>query len=186
MAGIVNDVLYALNSDFTGGNSLLAAESNGLFTNGQIWIGRTAVNAGGTHIDVGTITGGSGITVTNGPGTITISATSTLSFTWQVIGASQALAVNNGYICTTGAALSLSLPGTSAVGDIIEISLDGSTSFTVTQGAGQSIRLGNVVSTTGVGGSIVSTARGDSIRMVCSVANLNWNILSSVGNLTIV
>jgi hypothetical protein len=56
MAGIVNDVLYALNADFTGGNSLLASESNGLVTNGKMWIGSTAVNAGGTHINVGSIT----------------------------------------------------------------------------------------------------------------------------------
>ena len=87
MAGIVNDVLYALNCDYTGGNSAGAAEANGLITNGQIWIGRTAVNAGGTHIDVGTITGGSGITVTNGAGTITISATGSTassSYNFQV------------------------------------------------------------------------------------------------------
>lgn len=186
MAGIVNDVLYALNCDYTGGNSAGAAEDNGLYTNGQIWIGRTAVNAGGTHIDVGTITGGTGITVTNGAGTITISASGSAALNWQAIGANQALAVNNGYICTTGAALSLSLPATASVGQIVEVSLDGSTSFTITQAAGQSIRLGSVATTTGVGGSLVSTARGDSIRLVCSVANLNWNVISSIGNLTIV
>ncbi len=56
MAGIVNDVLYALNSDFTGGNSALASESNGLVTNGKLWVGSTALNAGGTHINVGSIT----------------------------------------------------------------------------------------------------------------------------------
>ena len=184
MAGIVNDVLYGLNCDYTGGSSASVVEANGLITNGQIWIGRTTVNAGGTHIDVGTITGGAGITVTNGPGTITISAST--SSVWQTIGASQALAVNKGYICNAGGALSLSLPATAAVGSIVEVTLDGSTSFTITQAAGQSIRFGNVVTTTGVGGSIVSTARGDALRMVCSVANLNWNVISSVGNLTTV
>lgn len=183
MSGFTNEVVNAKNVDFSGGSPI----SGKMVSDGQLLIGRTTLNAGGTNIDVGTITAGSGITVTNGAGTITISATGgSSSFTWQVIGASQALAVNNGYICTTGAALSLSLPATSSVGQIIEISLDGSTSFTVTQGALQSIRLGNVVSTTGVVGTIASTARGDSIRMVCSVANLTWNIVSSIGNLTIV
>ncbi len=56
MAGIVNDVLYALNSDFTGGNSAGAAEANGLVTDGKMWIGSTALNAGGTHINVGSLT----------------------------------------------------------------------------------------------------------------------------------
>lgn len=110
----------------------------------------------------------------------------TPDMTWEVIGASQALVVNNGYVCTTGAALSLSLPATSSVGALVEVVLDGSTSYTVTQAAGQSIRFGNVSTTTGVGGSMVSTAQGDSIRMVCSVANTKWNVISSVGNLTIV
>ncbi len=54
MAGIDNDVFYGLNADFTGSNTVL--ESSGLFTNGQLWIGSTAVNAGNTHINVGTIT----------------------------------------------------------------------------------------------------------------------------------
>lgn len=106
---------------------------------------------------------------------------------WQTIIASQPLLVNNGYICIApGGALSLSLPAVSAIGDLIEITLDGSTSFTVTQGAGQSIRLGNLATTAGVGGSLASTQQGDSLRMVCSVANLKWNVVSSMGNPTIV
>lgn len=106
--------------------------------------------------------------------------------TWQNISASQTLAVNNGYQCTGGAALSLLLPATSAIGDIIEITLDGSTSWTVTQAAGQAIRLGSNVTTGGAGGSLASTAQGDTIRIVCSVANLRWNVISMIGNITIV
>jgi hypothetical protein len=82
--------------------------------------------------------------------------------------------------------LSLSLPATSAVGNVIEVSLDGATSFTITQGAGQQIRLGNVATTAGVGGSLASTQQGDSVRLVCRTANLLWNVLSSMGNPTIV
>jgi hypothetical protein len=78
------------------------------------------------------------------------------------------------------------LPAVSTVGQVIELTLDGATSFTVTQGAGQQIREGNVATTAGVGGSIASTQQGDSLRMVCSVANLKWIILSSMGNITIV
>jgi hypothetical protein len=105
---------------------------------------------------------------------------------WTAITASQTLAVNNGYICVSpGGALSLLLPAVSAVGNIIEVTLDGSTSFTITQGAGQQIRIGNATTTAGVGGSIASTQQGDSVRMVCSVANLKWNVLSSMGNPTV-
>ena len=58
--------------------------------------------------------------------------------TWQDISASQTMGVDNGYICISpGGALSLALPPTSSVGTLISIILDGSTSFTITQSAGQ-------------------------------------------------
>jgi len=56
MAGFENDVVYAKNADFTQVDNQSAVESNGLATNGQLWIGTTSVNAGGTHINVGSIT----------------------------------------------------------------------------------------------------------------------------------
>lgn len=106
---------------------------------------------------------------------------------WQTISASQTVAVNNGYFCVSpGGALALLLPAVSSIGDVIEIALNGSTSFTVTQGAGQSIRLGNQITTAGVGGSIASTQQGDWIRMVCMTANLSWVASALQGNLTIV
>ena len=149
----------------------------GIASNGQLPIG----SLGGDPV-LNTITAGTGVTVTNGPGTITIAAT-TGTLTWQTITASQGLLVEHGYICiSAGGALALSLPAVSAVGDIIEVTLDGATSWSITQGAGQSIRIGNTATTAGVGGSLTSTQQGDSIRMVCSVANLKWNVLSSMGN----
>jgi hypothetical protein len=152
----------------------------GVAANGQIPIG----SVGGDPV-LGTITAGTGISVTNGPGTITISAM-TGTLTWQTITASQTLAIDHGYICISpGAALSLLLPAVSSVGDIIEVTLDGSTSFSITQSAGQQIRIGNTATTAGVTGSLTSTQQGDSIRMVCSVANLKWNVLSSMGNPTV-
>lgn len=131
---------------------------------------------------------GAGTVSTSGAGnTITITGTGGgSSMTWNVIAASQTLAVNNGYFCTGGGVLSLLLPPVSVLGDTIEISIDGSAGYIVTQGAGQSIKFGDQITTVGVGGSITSLAQGDSIRMVCRVANLSWNILSSMGNLTFV
>ena len=105
---------------------------------------------------------------------------------WSLISANQTLAVANGYICSGGGTLSLALPATSAFGDIIEVVLSGSTGFTITQGAGQQISLGNTSTTAGVGGSLSSTQQGDSIRIVCKTANLTWLILSGMGNPTIV
>jgi len=68
------------------------------------------------------------------------------------------------------------------VGDEIKITLDGATSFRIVQGAGQYIRIGNDETTVGPGGTIVTTQQGDSITMVCSVANTKWNVISPIGN----
>lgn len=107
---------------------------------------------------------------------------------WVTTNASQTLIVQRGYICSGPATgnVQFNLPATSALGDVIEITLDGSTSFSVVQSAGQSIRLGNISTTVGVGGSLSSTQQGDSIRMVCQTANLKWNVISSVGTLSLV
>lgn len=79
MAGFENDIGFAKNFDFTQADNQAPSEANGLITNGQLWIGRGSVNAGGTHIDVNTLTPGTGITISNGPGTITIASTASLT-----------------------------------------------------------------------------------------------------------
>lgn len=126
-------------------------------------------------------------TVTSGAGnTITITVTGG-GETWSTISASQTLVVDHGYFCVSpGGALALLLPAASAIGDEIEITLDGATSFAVTQAAGQSIRMGNLSTTVGVGGSLTTTAQGDTLRLICQTANLKWNVLSSMGNFTVV
>jgi hypothetical protein len=147
-------------------------------TNGQIPIGN------GTNYTAATLTAGANISITNGAGSITINASGGL--TWQTISANQALVANNGYICISpGGALSLSLPATAAVGTIIEVVLAGATSWTLTQGAGQQVFLGNTSNTLGATGTTASTAAGDSVRLLCTVANTTWYIISSVGNINL-
>lgn len=130
------------------------------------------------------IVGVGGVTVSGAGSTLTISESGE-GITWQLIGASQALVSNNGYV-VTGGVCALSLPAASAVGDIIEITLDGGTSWTITQGAGQQIRFAANQTTSGAGGSLASNTQGDTVRIVCSVANTRWNVLSAVGNPTVV
>lgn len=117
---------------------------------------------------------GSGAIKTSGAGsTVTISAIGLVA--WNVISANQTLAINNGYFCVSpGGVLSLALPAVSVLGDTIEVVLDGSTSWTITQGAGQQIRYAGSTTTLGVGGSLASTTQGDWIRLVCEIANTRW------------
>lgn len=65
MAGFNNDVVFAKNADFSGANNLTPSASNGLVADGELWIGTTALNAGNTHVNVGSITSPGG-TITVG------------------------------------------------------------------------------------------------------------------------
>lgn len=98
------------------------------------------------------------------------------------------MVAGNGYFSDSASAdLTFNLPATAAQGTVLEITnLQAAHNFTIGQASGQIIQFGSVATTSGVGGSITSTAIGDSLRMVCTVANTNWQVLSSVGNLTYV
>jgi hypothetical protein len=93
--------------------------------------------------------------------------------------------VNNGYIVTAGAQ-SFSLPATSAVGDEVALMLNGGTSWTITQGAGQRQRVLANQSTAGVGGSVATTGQGQTIWLICTTASLEWQALAFSGALNVV
>ncbi len=151
-------------------------------TNGQLPIGST-----GADPVLAAITAGAGISVTNGAGSITIAAIDTAS-TWSTITANQTAAVNNGYFINKAGTLALLLPAASAVGDVVEVvNINTATGTQVTQGAGQQIFIGSTNTTAGAGGSLTSTALGDTLRLVCQTANLTWYVVGSpYGNWTVV
>ncbi len=95
------------------------------------------------------------------------------------------MVAGNGYFSNDPANdITFSLPTTAAVGSILEITnLQAAQNFILAQASGQSVQFGSVETTPGAGGSITSTAIGDSLRMVCIVADTMWQVLSVVGNL---
>ncbi len=70
MAGFYNDVVVGTNVNLSGNGSTLGT----ILLDGQIIIGSTALNGGGTHCNINTLTAGAGISIINGSGTITIAA----------------------------------------------------------------------------------------------------------------
>lgn len=106
---------------------------------------------------------------------------------WTQTNTSQSLAVNMGYLVTSGATqIALQLPLTSKVGDTIVLkgaitSLGpppASPGFIITQGAGQQILQDNTVGTTnGAAGSLSITSMGAYVSMICEVANTIWVLL---------
>lgn len=170
--------MYANNVDFTGSSTVTPQVT----LNGQLLIG----NSVAPNIRVGAITSPKGtLTVGYAAPNLTLDVNN-LVIPWNKISSNQTLVVNNGYICYSGGTLTLLLPLFSTIGQELEITLDGSTGFSITQNAGQSIRFGSSVTSAGVGGSLSSTAQGDTLRLVCTTANIRWNVVSSIGNLTIV
>lgn len=153
----------------------------GQLTNGQLRIGST-----GAAPVAATLTAGVGVTILNGAGSITISATGG-GFTWNdVTGAAQVIAVGNGYVANRGGGnVAFTLPAVAAFGDSFAI-VGRQNGWSVAQGAGQSIVLGALTSTPGAGGSISSTNAHDCVTLVCTVANTEFEVNAVVGNITVV
>lgn len=128
------------------------------------------------------LTAGTGLTITN----TTITAQGG-GIDWEeVTETSQAAAVNTGYITNNAGLVTITIPDTAAVGDVIRVVGKGAGLFSIAQNASEIIHFGNLDTTTGVGGSITATHRRDSIELVCSVANTEWTVISSIGNFTVV
>jgi hypothetical protein len=106
--------------------------------------------------------------------------------TWSsVSGTSATLASNNGYIANNASRVSFALPTTAVVGQIFSISGVGAGGWKITQAAGQSIHVGASTTTVGTGGSIASNSAQDSVKIVCTVANTTFNIVSNIGSIVI-
>jgi len=122
------------------------------------------------------ILGGTGASTSGqGPGsTVTINVEGG-AFDWSTVtGSTQAIVKNNGYFANNGAGVTFSLPATAAVGDSFIVTAVNAGGFIISQAAGQSIRIGNTVSTTGVAGNATSTALGDSVLLTCYVADTSF------------
>lgn len=74
-SGSSDDVVYAKNFDFSDPYNVTASghPKSTMLLDGQLIIGSTALNAGGTHCNINTLTPGAGISITNSAGGITIS-----------------------------------------------------------------------------------------------------------------
>ncbi len=165
---------------------LIGATSNGItslaLTDGQLAIGST-----GADPTAATLTAGTGINISNGAGSITISNTAT-GMQWTVVtGTTQSAAVNNGYIANNAGMVTVTLPSTSAVGDTVAVTgINNATGWRVAQNAGNQIFIGNGSTTAGTGGSLTSSQTRDAVYLLCVSANANWQVLNCMGNITVV
>jgi trimeric autotransporter adhesin len=136
-----------------------------------------------THTNSGVTTGTYNQVTVDAQGHVT--SGSTQFMTWNTITTATNAIVNNGYITNNTTLVTLTLPTTAAVGDIIPIVGRGTGGWKIAQNAGQTIHFGNDDTTTGTGGSLASTKRYHCAELVCIIANTDFVVRNSVGNITV-
>jgi hypothetical protein len=130
--------------------------------------------------------GSGSISLSGDPMTNTLTITSAGAFlTWSLINANQMAVSQHGYFTNGGSRVEISLPATSSVGDTFTVADLGGNGWKITQDAGQQVLFGSSFTTSGATGYLQSLFVGDSVTLVCSVANLTWMALAPVGNITI-
>ena len=176
-----NELVYASSSNVmaqlaSADSAVLVSSSAGVpvwsstMTNGQLIIGST-----GATPTAATLTAGSGISISNGAGSITISNTA-VGTSWSVVtSGSTTLAAGHSYIANSASQLTFALPATAAVGDTYQILSINTGGFITSQSSGQQIFMGNLSDTLGATGTITSASTsGDWIEIVCVVANTTF------------
>lgn len=155
-----------------------ASNQPSLTANGQVIIGGSGANGAAA-----TITAGTGINVSNGPGTITISSTGVGSLIWNdVSGTTQAAVANNGYIISNASQTTVTLPATAAEGSVFAIAGKGAAGWILQMNTGQTCHIGSSASTSA--GTITSTNQYDTLTIVCVTANTTFIAIAGWGNLT--
>lgn len=150
-------------------------------TNGSLLIG----SGSGVPL-IGTLTAGTGISITNAANSITIASTgSGLNWT-DVTGATQTIAVENGYLTDRGGGVTYTLPATASIGD--QFKIVGKLGLaTITPNANQKLLIGSASGTVGVTGTAVSNNVGDCISFICIVSGSStfWRADSVIGTWTL-
>ncbi len=133
------------------------------------------------------VIGAGAIIVTGNPGTNTLTISSSNPFfSWAVIVGNQAAITQHGYFTNGGSTVQVTLPAVSSVGDLFVVYAMNSNGWQVLQGMGQQIQFGKLTTTSGAGGSLASTFIGDTVMLVCNVANTGWTAFNANGNITVV
>jgi len=148
-------------------------------TNGQVLVGSSAADP-----VFATLTGTGGITFTTGAGSLAINGTGG-GLSWSVITADQVAATNHGYFCNKGSLLTLTLPTTTVVGDVIAVvNMNGAAFSKLLSANPGTINIGSSVATANTG-SLTSTALGDVIFLVAQTTASVWYAYGVQGNWTV-
>lgn len=93
------------------------------------------------------------------------------------------LVANTGYITDNGSLVTLSVPATVPFGTVYYISGKGAGGWKIQFNTGQTCTLGSA--TTSSAGSLASNNQYDSVAIVCTASNTQFNAFSAIGNITV-
>lgn len=164
------------------GSGTAAVTISSVGADGQLLIGATSADP----VFASVTSTGSTITVTEGTNTLNLEVAGAF-FTWnEETGTSVSMAVDNGYVANNASLVTATLPTTAAFGSVVRVAGKGAGGWLIAQNASEIIHFGTTDTTTGAGGSLASTETHDAVELLCIVADTEWEVLSSLGNITIV
>ena len=192
---------FVMNTSPTLVTPLLGTPTSGVMTNVTgIAAGLTsgitnALKSATTTVDVSAATApstGQVLTATSGTAATWQTPSGGSGTTWtEVTGTSQAAAVSNGYVTNNAALVTVTLPSTATVGQIVYVQGSGAGGWKMAQNASQTIVwdagavAGTNITTSGVTGYLASSDRYDSVEVMCITTNTGFVVRNSKGNLSI-
>lgn len=177
-AGALSTSALTQHSVLVGGASN-AISSASVGTNGQVLLGATTADPAFATL---TSTGGT-IAFTTGANSLNLEVVEAGTIWNEVTLTSASMVVNNGYIANNAGLVTLTLPSTAALGSLIRVTGKGAGGWRIAQNSGQTIYFGAATTTTSTG-HLDSSAVRDTVELVCVTANNDWNVLSSIGNIS--
>ena len=156
------------------GNADNAVTATSELSDGQLLIGST-----GNAPETAELTAGAGIQITNGAGSISIAATGQKLV--EKVTANTSMVVDTNYITNGAGSIEMLLPSTVELGSVFTL-VDVGAGFRITQAAGQQIVFGNKETTEGITGNLQTTQSGSSLTLICTTADTEFAVISSVGN----
>lgn len=188
----VNTLLYAGSADNVSG--LATANSSMLTTNGSGVPGWRAISqynvlsgdANGAINNIAPSTAGYVLTSNGASAQPTFQAPAAPGIAWSTVtGTTQTAVAYNGYIANNAGVVTVTLPTTAAVGDTFSITgINNATGWKLAVASGQTLYLGTSATTTSTG-YLQSTNTRDAVTVICTVANTTFQVISSIGNITV-
>lgn len=175
-------------NDPTNGQVLIydASTGNWINSSGGENVGYQTIQGQGSDLPQETILNfiSGNVTVTDDPTNMRTNVSISGTVLWEVVTTDTSMSVQTGYITNSASLLTFTLPITANPGDTMRINCNSSGLWTIAQNSGQTIRFG-VDTTTTSSGNITSLNVGDSIEIICTVANTNFSVVSSIGYFSI-